>query len=508
MIWPLLRPLAIAGLAVRSSQTRVAALAMEQRPSFRDRLRALAVSRGWIVEVPDPVRRDRVLELAALILAQERHGVSIATTYASGTARLADLMTPAFDRLGISLTVLQEADAFPTARASVGPLRRLAHDCLRDRILLDEPATPIRLATRHLRGRDISVPRERRYPVVLLAEAERALLDEAKGAVAGGAALDQLFTPREARQALAVASKLEQGKHWNLAPQPVLTSVGRSRVSAAAGPDLPVEIARRSYLVTLALTASHGLLKGRDYVVEAGELSIINPKTGAPDPGRSWTSGVQQMVELQNGLPQTAVQRARAQIGMVEVLESVAMLGGVAGDLDGAAREIHQRFHTPVWTARRARGVVQQFEPNKEALVKRLEDYAKSGAIIVTDRPDIAKGLVHCGIEVAVQGLPEPSTLLVLADVTETRRTAATLSEKNGGVTVIECLSLDAPEFKGWRIALLQRFWKFVPWRNQRAERLLAHSRKQQQKMAARQRAGQADVAQRRKRLLAFAERV
>lgn len=508
MLWPVMRPFAVVGLACRSGQARAAAQTMTDVPRYRDRLSALAVSRGWIVEIPDPIRRDRVLELAALINAQDRQGVSIATTHAGGVERLADLMMPAFERSGCPLVVLQDTDAFPTARASVGPLRRLAHDCLRDRILLDEPATPIRLATRRLRGRDVSVSLERRAPVVLLAEADRALLDEAKGAVAGGAALDQIFTPREGRRALAAAKALEQGKHWTLSPQPALTALGRSQISMAEDLDLPTETARRAYLVTLALTAQVGLLKERDYVIEAGELTIIDPKTGLPDPGRTWTSGVQQMVELQNGLPQTPVQRARAQISMGEVLDSVSMIGGVARDLDGAGREIHQRFHTPVWTAGRGRQAKQRFERDTSALINRLELYAKAGAIVITDRPELAKGLPHFGIEVAAQGLPEQAPLLVLADVTESRRTAATLSEKNGEAEVIECLSLDDPHFTGWRIAVLRRFWGVVPWRHQRAARLLASSRRRQRKLAARQRAGQADAALRRKRLLAFAERV
>lgn len=507
-LWPVVRPLAIVGLALRARQTRQARAAMTRKLLYPDRLRALAVSRGWIVELPDLARREVVLELAALILSQHRRGVTIATSHPGDAERLADAMEASFARMGGTLEALDDAAAFPEGRATVGQLRRIAHDRLRDRILIDEPATPMRLATRQLRGKPMTVPTQRRDPAVILADADRALLDDARSAIAGGVALDHIFAPAEGRRALALAGSLEQGRDWTVEKQPTLSAIGRARLADVDDPDLPVEIARRVFLVTLALTALHQLRKGHDYVIEDNAVTIIDPQTGAPDPGRSWTSGVQQMVELRNGLRPTPVRRSRAQIGLGEVLDKVPLLGGVAADLDGAGRELHLLYGTPVWTSQRARKQRRTFVRTNAALGRLLERHAKAGATIVTDRPELANGLGPVRREVAEQGLSEPAELIVLADATESRRTAVTLSQRNAGARVLECLSLDDPALSGWRWRILRALWPVLPWRSLRASGLLEHQRQKHGRVAARQRASQKDAATRRRRLLAFASRV
>ena len=281
-LWPVARPFAIVELALRGWQTRKARAAMIRKLRYSDCLRALAVSRGWIVELSDPARREAVLELAALILSQHRRGVTIATSHPGDAERLAVAMEASFSRMGTTLEPLDDAAAFPDGRATVGQLRRIAHDRLRDRILIDEPATPLRLATRQLRGKAMTVPTQRRAPSVLLADADRALLDDARSTIAGGAALDHIFAPAQGRRALALANRLEQGNDWTVEKQPSLSAIGRARVAKADDPVLPIEIARRVFLVTLALTALHQLRKGQDYVIEDRALIIINPQTGEP----------------------------------------------------------------------------------------------------------------------------------------------------------------------------------------------------------------------------------
>ncbi len=507
-IWPIFRPLAILDLMRRASAHMATDAAVSVNLPLRDRARAHAVARGWIVEMTDADRRDRILEYAALLLAQGRDGVAILSTHTTEPDRLFRRMATSFERLGIPLALLEADAAFPLNRATVGPLRRLAHDGLRDRILLDEPATPLRLATRALRGKPMKVPTERRTPAVLFAEADRALLDETRTAIAGGVALDQIFAPREGRKALELAATLTEGRDWVHAAQPALTALGRARVVAEQDEDLPVEPGRRAFLVNLALTAQHGLRRDHDYAIEDDALTVIDPATGQPDPGRSWTSGVQQMVELQNGLRPTPVRRSRAQINLGEVLEQMPLIGGVASDLDGAGREVHLVHGTPVWPARQRRRHRREFLRSDRALVARLERLAKSGAVIVTDRGHLADGLHSARRETAEQGLAETAGHLVLADATETRRTAVTLSDRNGGARVTECLSLDDPALVGWRWKLLRILWPLLPWRSARAGQVLDRQRARQARIAARHRAIQKDATTRRRRLLAFAGRI
>lgn len=532
-LWPFFRPIAVTGLwltAVRARAIRVpcaghgdaaclarAVAASGARMRLSEMCRGLAMARGWAVAEADPARRSRLIMIAGLILAQRRRGVRICLSYGGDIAAAGERLGPAFARLGVPLVVIEEGapaeirEQGLAARACLCSLKSLGQDVLRDLILLGEPATALRLATRGLRGRTGPVGAWRRNPAVLLADLDRALLDEARVPMTAGGARDQLFTQAEAHTALGAARTLKEAEDFQTGlpgQPPTLTALGRKRLAARSGAERSQteDPIRWSYLVTLAIMALHGVQRDRDYVVADSSIQIIDPQTGEPAPGRNWGSGVQQMIEALERVPMSPVQRSLAQISVAGVLENVPLLGGVASDLDGAERELQLRYGLRGWPARvrAAPGPVVMCR-DRAAQARIVDVRVAEGATLVSDEPDWP-GAARS--EAALAGLSPAPRHIVLADVAETARMPQAISDRNAGCPVTQVIAIgEAPLSKRIGPRMLYHLWPVSPLRQLRARMCLSSYQAQMARSAAKQRAAQVDVETRRKRILAFSGR-
>ncbi|SHL67179.1 SecA DEAD-like domain-containing protein [Roseovarius marisflavi] len=532
-LWPVWRPVAHLGLWLVALRARAlsdsgprggevaclarAVIAAQGRFRLSEMCRALAMARGWAVAERDPQRRKKLILLAGLILAQRPSGVRISLAHGGDIAQEGARLAPAFARLGVPLAVIEDGTPLDErqkrliARATLCSLKSLGHDYLRDAILLGEGASGLRLATRDLRGKTRVGGGWRRNPAVLLADLDRALLDDARLPMTAGGARDQLFTATEARAALDLARSLQEGEDFRLGPPgqpPTLSALGRKRLAAAPAQarGLSDDPTRRTYLVTLAVMALHGVKRGRDYVLGQGVIEIIDPETGQPAPGRNWGSGVQQMIEALERVPMTPVQRSLAQISVPGVLAAVPLLGGVASDLDNAGRELHLRYGLRPWPGRApvAPGPIV-FCRDRAAQEARIDALLAEGAVVVSDspeRPDVLR------IETALAGISPVPDRIVLADVAETARLPRALSDRNGGCPVSQIICFHESPFAGRlgpRILLI--LWSVSPLRQLRARLYLVAYQNKMARQFAKQRAAQVDVEARRKRILAFSGR-
>lgn len=543
-VWPVWRPCAVADLwsvAIAARVRKPAAVASKAkneierfsnalgamgRPvSMSCLVRAIAVSRGWIIAEPVEQRRKDILLLAALSAAQRPEGVRIAVSYARNLERTQAEMAPCFDRIGLSLVEMGPQGEVPDApndRAVISSLRNLCNTSLRDQIQLGEPASGLRLATRDLRGK---VPSPRPWapaPSVLVMDADRGLLDDAATALSAGGALGDLFTATEARSAIQIAQKLDVERDYKADPSRKalgLTALGRQRLAemkAAGGlQGLPEDEARRNYLVVLALTVFSELERDRDYIVENQKVVLINPETRQPEPGRNWGSGVRQMVEVREGLRMSQVQRTMAQMSIPAALGHFSSIGGTAVAFEGAGRELHRQYHAPVWpgTAPRNPGKIHVF-PTDQKRDLLLADLASNGAILISDSGGLDGAI---GVESALAGqggiqerLDQHSEpLLVLCEVPFSPRIPVALSQLNAGAEVRQYLSLEDPFLgAGVRIFVLRKCWNFLPFRQYLSRRIIEFHQGKMASKSAGIRHNVVDVESRRKRLLAFAGQI
>ena len=212
--------------------------------------------------------------------------------------------------------------------------RELVFDYLRDGLLQRRGAGAGRL----LRG----------LCMAIVDEADAILIDEARIPLV--LSQQQPADPREL-QALALAwrlsAELEGGRDFRQdgARGIVLGSAGRTRLRTLAGSAPPWLAARRGEdLVRLALTARHLLLKGVHYHVRDRRVCLIDETTGRNAEGRSWSGGLQQMVELKEACEPTPPAVSCMQITYQRFFPRYLWLCGMSGTLAESRGELYASY--------------------------------------------------------------------------------------------------------------------------------------------------------------------
>ena len=91
--------------------------------------------------------------------------------------------------------------------------------------------------------------------------------------------------------------------------------------------------------LTAALRARHMFLRDRDYVVQDGEVVIVDEFTGRLMPGRRWGDNLHQAVEVKEGLPAQKENRTLASISFQNYFRLYSKLSGMTGTAATEAEE-------------------------------------------------------------------------------------------------------------------------------------------------------------------------
>jgi preprotein translocase subunit SecA len=97
-----------------------------------------------------------------------------------------------------------------------------------------------------------------------------------------------------------------------------------------------------------ALRAHNLYLKDREYVVEQGEVVIVDEFTGRKMQGRRWSDGLHQAVETKEGLPPRQENQTLATITFQNYFRLFKKLAGMTGTALTEANEFHKIYHLDV----------------------------------------------------------------------------------------------------------------------------------------------------------------
>jgi preprotein translocase subunit SecA len=124
---------------------------------------------------------------------------------------------------------------------------------------------------------------------------------------------------------------------------------------------------------------AHALFKrDRDYIVEEGEIVIVDEFTGRKMPGRRWSEGLHQAVEAKEGLHVQRESVTLATITFQNYFRLYGKLAGMTGTAMTEAEEFSKIYNLEVTAIPTHRPMVRNDEPD---LVYRTER-AKDGAIV------------------------------------------------------------------------------------------------------------------------------
>jgi preprotein translocase subunit SecA len=354
--------------------------------------------------------------IAALAAAMAGVPVHVLTANDYLVARDAAMLRPLAAALGLSVGAVTQPADYAARQAAYRcdiaycTARELVFDYLRDG-----------LAQRSAAGGAPSGRLLRGLCMAIVDEADAILIDEARIPLVLS---QQRKDEPQAMQALDLAwrlsAQLEAGRDYRHdgagpAPAMLLTDAGRARLQALAGATPPWQAARRGDdLARLALTARHLLHKGVHYHVRDDRVCLIDDTTGRNAEGRSWSGGLQQLVELKEGCRPTPQARSCMQITYQRFFPRYLWLCGMSGTLAESRRELFSIYRLAVCRVplhRPARRILLQPSMYASADAQWQAVAAKAAALRAGGRPvligtDTVADSEALSLRLAAAGLP------------------------------------------------------------------------------------------------------
>jgi preprotein translocase subunit SecA len=273
-------------------------------------------------------------------------------------ARDAELLTPAYARLGLSVGAVTQEMNESARRVAYGAAvtyvtaKELVFDYLRDGLRHGGRRTDLARRARALEG-DGQTPLLRGLCMAVLDEADSLLIDEAQTPLILSRQEDDPAARGFHWQALMLADRLVNGKDFIVpaGSAPVeLSETGRQQLAtlAEALGGRWRSWRMREDVVSLALAARHRFRRDRDYLVRDGKIEIIDETTGRTAPGRVWSRGLHTLIELKEGCKPTPATRTLAQITYQRFFPRYLRLGGMSGTLTEVRGELREIYKLPV----------------------------------------------------------------------------------------------------------------------------------------------------------------
>lgn len=300
----------------------------------------LALATGAVIEMPTGEGKTLAAVAPAALAALSGGGVHVLTVNDYLSRRDATWMGPAYERLGLSVGVVQESSTFDERRRAYAcdltylTAKEAGFDFLRNQLCLDRD---------RLLRRDAAL--------AIVDEADSILVDEARvplviaGEVAGLSSGAELVA--------ALAGRLEPEEDFDTdeyGHNLFLTQRGSERVETELDCGNLYAEGNLELLADLrnALHALHLLERDRDYIVRDGRVELVDDFTGRVAEKRQWPDGLQAAIEAKERLELGREGRILGTITMQHFLATYPKLSGMTATASPAWEEIGEFYDLPV----------------------------------------------------------------------------------------------------------------------------------------------------------------
>lgn len=338
--------------------------------------------------------------------------------------RDAEKSQPLYRALGLSVgTVTQGMDTDLRRQAYACDItyctaKELVFDYLRDRALGGQRRSQLHERVSRLAG-DAYQPVLRGLSMAIIDEADSILIDEARVPLI----LSQsIVDPRQVEyygQAQDLARQMRPDKDYELnrrAMSALLTEQGKARLEERAKHlnALWRNRMHREEAICQALAAQHLFLRDKHYLVRDGKVHIIDEITGRLAPGRVWSRGLHQLIELKEGCEPSGEMLTAAQITFQRFFPRYHKLGGMSGTISESRAELFAVYNLRVakvplrQPSRRVLLKSRIFRDKAaqwEVVVKHIEDVHRTGRPVligtdsVADSEHLSRLLLEKGLE-------------------------------------------------------------------------------------------------------------
>ena len=320
---------------------------------------AIALHRGMIAEMRTGEGKTLVATLALYANALSGEGAHLVTVNDYLARREPQWYGPALDQLGMRLGVIQNgAAAYLYSREPVSDQSSMEH--LIEVTRRDAYQADITYGTNnefgfdYLRDNMVQVEADRvqgRRHFAIVDEADSVLIDEARTPliISGRQANDLSLYPRFR----ALVPGLDRDAHYTIEERTRsvhLTEAGIALLERGLGIDniFSEENFRLTRYMEAALKAHIIFQRDRDYVVNDGQIIIVDEFTGRLMEGRRWSDGLHQAVEAKEGVQIQQESVTYATITLQNFFRLYETLAGMTGTAVTDAEEFHEIYKLDV----------------------------------------------------------------------------------------------------------------------------------------------------------------
>ena len=381
----------------------MAGRSLGMRPFNVQLVGGLVLLHGMVAEMETGEGKTLSATLPACTAALAGIPVHIITVNDYLAERDAKWMGPVYQALGLTVgTIIHGVDAESRRRAyrcdvTYCTNKEIAFDYLRDRIILWDRPSEVRLQLERLYGEGSRVGRLVMHGLhyAIVDEADSVLIDEARTPLIISSEGDGYDEQHLYQQALEMAGRLIVGEDFSISASErslELTEQGKARIQDIALWDGKAGMNRqqREELVRQALVALNLFSRDKHYLVKDGKVQIIDEYTGRLMPDRSWERGLHQLIEIKEKCEMTRRKETLARISYQRFFRRYLHLAGMTG----TAREVAGEL----WSIYRLRVVTV---PTNRSLHR---DYLRDRVYPKTDRR--WEAVVHRILEMHRQGRP------------------------------------------------------------------------------------------------------
>jgi preprotein translocase subunit SecA len=331
---------------------------------------ALSLHRGMVAEMKTGEGKTLVSTMPAYLNALTGKGVHIVTVNDYLASRDAEWMGAIHRSLGLRIGLIQNgmspAERQPAYAADItyGTNNEFGFDYLRDNMAM-------RASDRVQRG----------HAYAIVDEVDSILIDEARTPLIISGRLSD--SARWYRDFARIADRLRRDEHYEVDEakrQVITTEEGVSRVEEILGVENIYDHAAVDFVHHLesALRAKELYHKDVEYLIDNGEVKIVDEFTGRVLEGRRYSEGLHQAIEAKEGVRIKEENQTLATITLQNYFRLYEKLAGMTGTAETEAPELAQIYGLEVLVIPTNRPVNRADQPD---LVYKTED-AKFNAVV------------------------------------------------------------------------------------------------------------------------------
>ncbi len=323
---------------------------------------AFAIHSGCTVEMATGEGKTLMAAIPATVAGWHGRGCHIVTVNDYLAERDAKWMAPIYRFLGLAVAHVEQGMP-PAARreAYLADItyctnKEVTADFLRDRLAMGRlrglsSTLLAKVADADRQVTDRLVQRGLHYAIV--DEADSILVDEAVTPLIISGSSRNPEQAEAFREAAEIASRLRSALDYRTNSryrEIELTDKGKAHLAQLCSSlgSIWAGVRRREEIVTQALTAKEMYLLDKHYIIQDGEVVIVDDFTGRLMPDRTWRHGLHQAIEAKEMLQVNLPKDTWARISFQRFFRVYRKLSGMTGTAAEAAAEFWQIYHLPV----------------------------------------------------------------------------------------------------------------------------------------------------------------